>query len=225
MLQIPITSAGIPFTPAITPESVCEQAAQLLFLNVRWARDLASGTSLSMEDQLTLLEASWRELFLLAAAQILPNLDPTPLLPPGPQSLALAMQVSRFRDTLLSFHAMNLDAHEFACIRAIVLLKAGLECEVPSSRSSNGSSSPNTGTSTGKLRDPATVARLRDSFHLALGQRLSTAAYGTLRFGKLLLLLPTLQSVSAGTIEELFFRRTIGVIPIEKIIGDMYKSA
>ena len=154
--QIPVNVAGLPTLPlipaAITAESICEQAARLLFLNVHWARDLAVGTNLVIEDQLTLLESSWRELFLLAAAQILPTLDPTPLLPPGPQGLGLAVEVTRFRETLAGFHAMSLDQHE-------------------------------------------------------------------------LLLLPSLRSVSAHAIEELFFRRTIGIIPIERIICDMYKAA
>lgn len=225
-LQIPVNMTGLPsmpLIPAITAESICEQAARLLFLNVHWARDLATGTNLAIEDQLTLLESSWRELFLLAAAQILPTLDPTALLPPGPQGLSLAVEVNRFRGTLAGFHAMNLDQHEFACIRAIVLFKAGLDSEpLPSSRSSNGSTSPNVGS---RLRDAAAVARLRDGAQLALGQRLSGASFGALRFGKLLLLLPTLRSVSTHAIEELFFRRTIGVIPIERIICDMYKAA
>nr|XP_050856444.1 nuclear receptor subfamily 2 group E member 1 [Vespula vulgaris] len=224
--KIPVTMANlpvIPLIPAITAESVCEQAARLLFLNVHWARELAAGTNLVIEDQLTLLESSWRELFLLAAAQMLPTLDPTPLLPPGTQGLGLAVEVTRFRDTLAGFHAMNLDQHEFACVRAIVLFKAGLDSDpVSSSRSSSsGSASPNNGT---RLKDAVAVARLRDGAQLALGQRLSGASFGALRFGKLLLLLPTLRSVSTHAIEELFFRRTIGIIPIERIICDMYKS-
>ncbi|XP_063974658.1 nuclear receptor subfamily 2 group E member 1 [Diachasmimorpha longicaudata] len=228
--KMPLTVGGtstMSMLPALNAESVCEQAARLLFLNVRWARDLASDTGLAMEDQLNLLEASWRELFLLAAAQILPDLDPSFLLTPGPESLSLVIEVTRFRETLAGFHSMNLDPHEFACLRAIVLFKAGLDCElVPSSRSSNGSVSPSVER---RLRDPATVARLRDGAQIALGEKLAASFHtgpslGALRFGKLLLLLPTLRSVSAHAIEELFFRRTIGIIPIERIICDMYKT-
>jgi len=53
-----------------------------------------------------------------------------------------------------------------------------------------------------------------------------STAYPTqqLRFGRLLLLLPALRAIAASTIEELFFRKTIGNIPIERIISDMYKS-
>ncbi|XP_060820577.1 nuclear receptor subfamily 2 group E member 1-like [Bombus pascuorum] len=224
--KLPVNMAGLPslpLIPAVTAESICEQAARLLFLNVHWAKELAAGTTLVLEDQLTLLEFSWRELFLLAAAQILPTLDPTILLPPAPHGLNLAVEVNRFRETLAGFHAMNLDQHEFACIRAIVLFKAGLDSEpTSSSRSSSGSASPSVGS---RLRDAAAVARLRDGAQLALGQRLSGASLGALRFGKLLLLLPSLRSVSTHAIEELFFRRTIGIIPIERIICDMYKAA
>jgi hypothetical protein len=39
-----------------------------------------------------------------------------------------------------------------------------------------------------------------------------------------LLLLPALRSVSSQTIEELFFKKTIGNISIERVILDMYKS-
>ena len=45
------------------------------------------------------------------------------------------------------------------------------------------------------------------------------------RFGKLLLLLPTLRVVSGITIEELFFRKTIGNIPIERLLVDMFKAS
>lgn len=44
------------------------------------------------------------------------------------------------------------------------------------------------------------------------------------RFGQLMLLLPTLSAVSSQTIEELFFKKTIGNISIERVILDMYKS-
>ena len=195
-------------------------AARLLLFNVRWSRDVISNIGLSFEDQLTLLESSWRELFLLSAAQFLPGLDPTPLIPQGPLSVTLAMEVSRFRNTLMGFHSMNLDHHEFECIKSIVLFKAGLDSEiVPSSRSSNGSSSP---ISSSRLKDAATVARLRDGAQLALSQRFTGTGYGALRFGKLLLLLPTLRSVSAQAIEELFFKRTIGNTAIETVIYNMY---
>lgn len=45
------------------------------------------------------------------------------------------------------------------------------------------------------------------------------------RFGKLLLLLPALRSISPSTIEEVFFKKTIGNVPITRLLSDMYKSS
>ena len=45
-----------------------------------------------------------------------------------------------------------------------------------------------------------------------------------LRFGKLLLLLPSLRFVSSERIELLFFHRTIGNTPMEKLLCDMFKN-
>lgn len=218
-----------PLLPGISTEAMCEMAARILFHNVRWSQTVIQGSGLALEDQLTLLESSWRELFLLTAAQLMPGLDPTHLIPPGPNELELSLEVNRFRSTLLGFHALNLDAQEFDCIRALVLFKAGLDatCEppaaVPSSRSSNGSISPGApGLAAPKLKDPGTVGRLRDRAQLVLGQLFGVSTLATLRYGKILLLLPALRSVQPSTIEELFFRRTIGSSPIESVICNMY---
>lgn len=44
------------------------------------------------------------------------------------------------------------------------------------------------------------------------------------RFGKLLLLLPALRFISSERVELLFFRRTIGNTPMEKLLCDMFKN-
>jgi len=203
----------LPFVSPITSDATCEQAARLLFLNVHWARDLTASTGLTMEDQFALLMSSWRDLFLLATAQMIPGLDPAVLLSSGSRDVALTVEVSRFREIVGNFHMMHLDQHEYACVRAMVLFNSGLEAESAPTATAISRS--------GRLREPGTIARLRDSAQLTLGQRLNR---DTLRFGKLLLLLPTLHAVSARAIEELFFKRTIGDIPIERIICDMYKT-
>lgn len=42
------------------------------------------------------------------------------------------------------------------------------------------------------------------------------------RFGRLLLLLPSLRAIRPITVELLFFKDTIGEIPITRLLGDMY---
>jgi len=75
------------------------------------------------------------------------------------------------------------------------------------------------------LRDLSSATNLQDQAQLTLSRYVSSA-YPTQqhRFGRLLLLLPALRAVAASTIEELFFRKTIGNTPIERIINDIYKS-
>jgi len=43
------------------------------------------------------------------------------------------------------------------------------------------------------------------------------------RFGRLLLLLPSLRAIRSATIELLFFKETIGSVPISRLLGDMYQ--
>lgn len=205
----------------MTETALCEQAARLIFVNVTWVKSINATTELCVEDQLTLLESSWRELFLLAAAQCVPNLDPTPLLPTV-QGVGLALEVTKFREVLIAFNALNLNAQEYSCVRAIVLYKAGLDNEsVPSSRSSTGSTSPICGS---RLKDTAVVAKLRDNAQKTLGQKMDIefSATGAMKFSRLILMLPMLRNVSAQAIEEIFFKKTIGETRIEKILCDVY---
>lgn len=43
------------------------------------------------------------------------------------------------------------------------------------------------------------------------------------RFGRLLLLLPSLRAIRPFIIESLFFKETIGSVPISRLLGDMYQ--
>ena len=50
-------------------ENIYETAARLLFMSVKWARNIPSFLQLPFRDQAILLEESWCELFVLSAAQ------------------------------------------------------------------------------------------------------------------------------------------------------------
>lgn len=62
------------------PEAVCESAARLLFMNVKWMKSIPIFLSLPYQDQLTLLDEGWRELFVLGACQFQIPIDATSLL-------------------------------------------------------------------------------------------------------------------------------------------------
>lgn len=226
-LRPPIPAAGL-FHPTpkyphelltAFPETICESAARLLFMNVKWMKTVTALTVLPMRDQLLLLEEGWRELFVLSAAQFLLPLEVAPLLAAAGLStepstservVSLVSEIRNFQDIIGKFKEMQVDATEYACVKAILLFKTAFQDQTSESRC---------------LRDVRAVAALQDQAQLTLSRYIQTA-YPTqpFRFGKLLLSLPCLRSVSALAIEELFFRRTIGAIPIERLLCDMYKS-
>ena len=76
------------------PEAICEAAARLLFMSVKWAKTVPAFVALPFRDQVVLLEESWRELFVLGAAQFQIPIDAGPL-------LAAAGQCGTFRSWLL----------------------------------------------------------------------------------------------------------------------------
>ena len=63
-----------------SPEVLCEAAARLLFMSVKWAKNVPAFMGLPSTDQVMLLEEGWRELFVLGAAQFQMPLQAPPLL-------------------------------------------------------------------------------------------------------------------------------------------------
>lgn len=76
------------------------------------------------------------------------------------------------------------------------------------------------------LHEPSRVAAYQDQAQLSLSHHIQ-AVYPSqpFRFGKLLLLLPGLRTANQVVVEELFFRRIVGDIPIEKLLVDMLGTA
>ncbi|XP_064628505.1 nuclear receptor subfamily 2 group E member 1-like [Lineus longissimus] len=202
------------------PEAICEAAARLLFMSVRWTKNVPAFLSLPFRDQVVLLEEGWRELFCLGAAQFQMPIEAGPLLAaaglstdqsPPDKVVQMMSEIRVLQECIAKFKAMQVDPTEFACLKGIVLFKTVF---------------PNSPTDMKGLRDFHTVASLQDQAQLTLSKYIQTA-YPTqpFRFGKLLLLLPTLRAINPATIEQLFFKKTIGTIPIERLLVDMFKSS
>ncbi|KAJ8252264.1 hypothetical protein COCON_G00215760 [Conger conger] len=196
--------------PSSSPENVYETSARLLFISVKWAKNLPVFSNLPFRDQVILLEEAWSELFLLCAIQWSLPLDSCPLLSLPDLSLSLhgktsftSVDLRILQETFSRFKALAVDPTEFACLKAIVLFK-------PETRG---------------LKDPEQVENLQDQSQVMLGQHIRTHySSQSARFGKLLLLLPSLRFVGSERIELLFFHRTIGNTPMEKLLCDMFKN-
>ncbi|KAG2467644.1 NR2E1 protein, partial [Polypterus senegalus] len=205
----------------VATESVCESAARLLFMSIKWAKSVPAFSTLPLQDQLILLEDAWRELFVLGIAQWAIPVDSSTLLAVSglnsentdTQRLnKIISEIQALQEVVARFRQLRLDATEFACLKCIVTFKA-----VPCTHS---------GSELRSFRNAAAIASLQDEAQLTLNSYIHTR-YPTqpCRFGKLLLLLPALRSVSPSTIEEVFFKKTIGNVPITRLLSDMYKSS
>lgn len=73
------------------------------------------------------------------------------------------------------------------------------------------------------LVDVQPVEMLQDQAQCILGDYVrGRYARQPTRFGRFLLMLPSLRAVRQSTVERLFFKETIGDIPIQRLLGDMY---
>ena len=70
-----LTSSALPCAPANSAELICEAAARLLFMSIKWVKNLPAFVALPFVDQALLIEDAWTELFVLGAAQFQLPLD------------------------------------------------------------------------------------------------------------------------------------------------------
>ncbi|KAK3923405.1 Photoreceptor-specific nuclear receptor [Frankliniella fusca] len=185
-------------------DNVYESAAKILFLAVKWARSIPAFLQLSGADQSVLLEEGWPDLFVLSAAQWqLPvhheSLVAGAVSPPSRRSV-LAEDARRLEEAVARFQALRVDHTEYACLKALVLFKAEAR----------------------GLGDGLQVEALADQTHAMMSEYCSVR--GRARLGRLLLLLPAVRALSSRSLQELFFRQTVGDVPIERLLGDMLNS-
>ena len=187
-------------TPPSTPQSpavTCELAARLLFVNSRWVETLDSFNL----DKVALLSGSWRDLFVLSCGHFLSLSDISSLVAASNlQSEETVLNIKIFEEIIARINMLELDSTEFTCLRLILLFH--------SNQSLPGVS---------ELLSQAQSTLLR---FISL-----TKPEQPMRFRKLLLLLPALSSVSSTTVQELFFKSTMGDVPIDNVVVDIFKNS
>uniref|UniRef100_A0A3Q2EK13 Nuclear receptor subfamily 2 group F member 2 n=1 Tax=Cyprinodon variegatus TaxID=28743 RepID=A0A3Q2EK13_CYPVA len=193
-------------------ENICELAARMLFSAVEWARNIPFFPDLQVPDQVALLRLTWSELFVLNAAQCAMPVHVAPLLAAAglhasPMSadrvVAFMDHIRVFQEQVEKLKVLQVDSAEYSCIKAIVLFT----------------------TDACGLSDVAHVESLQEKSQCALEEYVrSQYPNQPNRFGKLLLRLPSLRTVSSSVIEQLFFVRLVGKTPIETLIRDMLLS-
>ncbi|XP_070537473.1 nuclear receptor subfamily 2 group F member 1-B-like [Ptychodera flava] len=198
-------------------EMLHEIAAQILFTTVKRARTVQSFQSLNFRDQILLLEEGWSELFLLHASywpvdmaslivQFQGTSDPGTTFDSSFKSsdrseVDMSAVLTSLQETIKRCKSLGLDSTEFALLEALVLFRTDFKQG---------------------LSNTHQVEFLQDQAQLILAQyETSKNPQNPARFGKLLLTLASLRAYKTDVVEELFFRKTIGKVPIEAIFGSV----
>nr|XP_032824514.1 photoreceptor-specific nuclear receptor-like [Petromyzon marinus] len=223
----PIRVRASPKCLPVASAEVSDTPMSLLFMAIKWAKNLPAFSALPFRDQVILLEEAWSELFLLCSAQWALHSDgsrafqgaaaaaaspcPCPLGAAGSPEGSCPLQAAHggavdlrlLRDMTERFRDLTVDPTEFACLKAVVLFKPEAS----------------------GLKDGDQVESLQDQSQVMLNQH-CRALYPSqpARFGKLLLLIPALRLIHADRLEKIFFQRALHSAPMERLICDMFRD-
>uniref|UniRef100_A0A8C5DG56 Hepatocyte nuclear factor 4-gamma-like n=2 Tax=Gouania willdenowi TaxID=441366 RepID=A0A8C5DG56_GOUWI len=195
------------FSTSIGNSDVCDSMRQQLLVLVEWAKYIPAFGELPLDDQVCLLRAHAGEHLLLGVAKRSMAFKDFLLLGNGcvihrnsPES-EISRVANRVLDELVQpFHDIQIDDNEFAALKAIVFFD-------PDAKS---------------LRDPAKIKATRLRVQMSLEDYINDRQYDSRgRFGELLLLLPTLQSITWQMIEQLQFIKLCGLAKIDNLLQEM----
>nr|WCS71185.1 tailless [Pardosa pseudoannulata] len=220
MYPIPTHPYQVFRIPSVLPTEVKmkEKAAQVLLLNLQWVREYPAFCALPLRDQFLLVQESWRDLFVLTVAQYNLPLDPSTLFAdaglnsdtPAEKLLAIRNELNIFRELIHHTQELRIDSAEYSYLKLIALFSTVL---------------PNSAAETRSAREIQALSSLQDQAQMGLGNYIMTTYPMHMnRFAKLLVLLSHIKNISNNTIEELFFRKSIGSITMEKLVADLYKD-
>ncbi|XP_062336072.1 hepatocyte nuclear factor 4-gamma isoform X1 [Osmerus eperlanus] len=186
---------------------VCDSMRQQLLVLVEWAKYIPAFGELPLDDQVSLLRAHAGEHLLLGVAKrSMPFKDFLLLgsgcvIQRGCAEPELSRVAGRVLDELvLPFQDIQIDANEYAALKAIVFFD-------PDAKS---------------LRDPSKIKAMRQQVQMSLEDYINDRQYDSRgRFGELLLLLPTLQSITWQMIEQLQFVKLCGLAKIDNLLQEM----
>uniref|UniRef100_A0A6Q2YFU2 Hepatocyte nuclear factor 4, gamma n=1 Tax=Esox lucius TaxID=8010 RepID=A0A6Q2YFU2_ESOLU len=190
---------------------VCDSMRQQLLVLVEWAKYIPAFGELPLDDQVSLLRAHAGEHLLLGVAKrSMPYKDFLILgngcvIHRGCAEQSIGRVANRVLDELvLPFQEIQIDDNEYAALKAIVFFD-------PDAKS---------------LRDPSKIKAMRQQVQMSLEDYINDRQYDSRgRFGELLLLLPTLQSITWQMIEQLQFVKLCGLAKIDNLLQEMLLGA
>ncbi|XP_002154441.1 nuclear receptor subfamily 2 group E member 1 isoform X1 [Hydra vulgaris] len=192
-------------------DKLYHSSLHFLFMSVSWAQSIPKFLELPFSDQALLLEESWSELFILSMIQYSEPIELGVLLYSiGAENASSQkgsndiQELQTLQQIVYRFQNLAIDCTEFACLKATVLFKPDLE----------------------GLRCGQYIENLQDYAQSMLGEYVrNTHPQTPARFGKLLLLLPSLRAIGAKTLIKLFLKGDTDQSPIDKVLHDMRKTS
>ncbi|KAG8447151.1 hypothetical protein GDO86_014565 [Hymenochirus boettgeri] len=186
---------------------VCDSMKQQLLVLVEWAKYIPAFCELPLDDQVALLRAHAGEHLLLGATKrsmmykdvlLLGN---DRIIHRNCPELEVGRVAVRILDELvLPFQELQIDDNEYACLKAIIFFD-------PDAKG---------------LSDPCKIKRMRYQVQVSLEDYINDRQYDSRgRFGELLLLLPTLQSITWQMIEQIQFVKLFGMAKIDNLLQEM----
>ncbi|XP_022667471.1 photoreceptor-specific nuclear receptor-like isoform X1 [Varroa destructor] len=220
-----------PFVSHPAPdENPQESAAKLLFCTMRWTRSMPAFQQLTCPDQTLLVEHSWAEVFLCTAAQSRFELPTHGCIVNEPASSASRKQLHILRETLHQLITMETDETEFACLKALALFRPELpglydvaHVERVQEQTLEALAAHEASRKSANRQDRQENRQGSASSPAEDSQR-GLAALSISRAHRLLLLLGALRSARTSLLEDVYFRSTIGPVPIERILCDVLQS-
>ncbi|XP_016363865.1 hepatocyte nuclear factor 4-gamma-like isoform X2 [Sinocyclocheilus rhinocerous] len=203
----PMGPADVSEKKSATISDVCESMKQQLLVLVEWAKYIPAFGELPLDDQVSLLRAHAGEHLLLGVAKRSMPYKDLLLLGNGcvvhrncPEPEIGRVSIRVLDELVLSFQDIQIDNNEYAALKAIVFFD-------PDTKS---------------LRDPSKIKAMRYQVQMSLEDYINDRQYDSRgRFGELLLLLPTLQSITWQMIEQLQFIKLFGLAKIDNLLQEM----
>ena len=152
------------------------------------------------------MEENWRDLFLLTAVEEQFQLNSKELLSRCDNSELYRIDLEKFEDICNEFQRMKIDANELICLKSFVLFQPSFK---------------------NLFHDLSTINYLHHQAQLLLNTYIQKQyPFDEHRFFKYFTLISSFHSISSSTIEEIFFRKTIGEqTHMEQLVKDMYQMA
>jgi nuclear receptor subfamily 2 group E protein 1 len=154
-----------------------------------------------------LLEESWRDLFILTAIEQQFQINSNEFRALHDQYESYKTDLETFQEILNQFQRIKIDSNELICLKNFLLFKTYL--------------------TNSQLNDLPTINYLHNQSQILLNTYINKQyPYDENRFFKFLTLISSFHLITSSTIEEIFFRKTIGdQTRMEQLVKDMYQMS